>query len=407
MAEEQHRTKLTLAPKRHSARDQWEERFRLISWWDSETMAKAKVLIVGAGALGNEVLKNLALLNVGNLFIIDFDKIEYSNLSRSVLYRSTDAATDRYKANVAAERIKDINPNVKVQSMNGDVIFDLGLGVFRRMDVIIGCLDNRVARLHINRYAFKVGKPWIDGALEDVAGQLYVYKPYEPCYECQLTATEHKNIQFRLKCTDIATRNDTAGRIPTTPITASIIGAMQTQEALKIINGFGEKNLKGFKYWGLSNTYFEYEDDHVNPDCLTNHAPIEDIIEMPALSSRNTVQQALELLRQQLKTTEVSINLNYAIVQKIGGTDSAETHDVFIPKHQISNDFLLQYQERPDQVIGILKDHNIQQVDASFPYPEKTLGEIGLPPLQILTVTADKEIYLVEMTGDEDFLNFQ
>ena len=62
-------------------------RFRLIAWWDQEKLARSRFLVVGAGALGNEVLKNLALLGVGYIHVVDFDRIEESNLTRSVLFR--------------------------------------------------------------------------------------------------------------------------------------------------------------------------------------------------------------------------------------------------------------------------------------------------------------------------------
>ncbi len=65
-------------------------RLRLISWWRQEKLAAAKVLVVGAGALGNEVIKNLALLGVGTTYVIDLDEVEPSNLSRSVLFRAED-----------------------------------------------------------------------------------------------------------------------------------------------------------------------------------------------------------------------------------------------------------------------------------------------------------------------------
>ncbi|MDQ3441704.1 MAG: ThiF family adenylyltransferase, partial [Planctomycetota bacterium] len=67
------------------------DRFKLIGWWDQRKLAAAKVLVVGAGALGNEIVKNLALLGIGNILIADKDRIEHSNLSRSVLYRAADA----------------------------------------------------------------------------------------------------------------------------------------------------------------------------------------------------------------------------------------------------------------------------------------------------------------------------
>ena len=70
-------------------------RLRLIPWWRQERLAAARVLVVGAGALGNEVLKNLALLGVGTVYVIDLDAVEPSNLSRSVLFRPRTAARPR------------------------------------------------------------------------------------------------------------------------------------------------------------------------------------------------------------------------------------------------------------------------------------------------------------------------
>ncbi|HEY8669164.1 MAG TPA: ThiF family adenylyltransferase, partial [Tepidisphaeraceae bacterium] len=133
-------------------------RFSLIGWWDQKKLAAAKVLVIGAGALGNEIVKNLALLGVGNVLIADMDRIENSNLSRSVLYRAQD--NGRPKAEVAAEAARDIYPAIKAHHFNGNVVYDLGLGVFRWADVVIGGLDNREARLAINRACWKVNRPW-------------------------------------------------------------------------------------------------------------------------------------------------------------------------------------------------------------------------------------------------------
>src|SRR5689334_23683765 len=85
-------------------------RLRLIPWWRQERLAAAKILVVGAGALGNEVLKNLALVGVGTTYVIDLDDVEPSNLSRSVLFRAEDGG--RPKAHVAAKRAGEINPEV-------------------------------------------------------------------------------------------------------------------------------------------------------------------------------------------------------------------------------------------------------------------------------------------------------
>ena len=68
---------------------------KLIDWFDVERVRAAKMLVIGAGAIGNEVLKNLALLGIGHIFIMDRDTIEMSNLSRSVLYRAADSGHDK------------------------------------------------------------------------------------------------------------------------------------------------------------------------------------------------------------------------------------------------------------------------------------------------------------------------
>src|SRR5882757_2896011 len=82
-----------------AAEDDRFHRFKLIGWWDQARLARAKVLVIGAGALGNEIIKNLAMLGVGNVLVADMDRIENSNLSRSVLYRATD--NGQFKATVA------------------------------------------------------------------------------------------------------------------------------------------------------------------------------------------------------------------------------------------------------------------------------------------------------------------
>src|SRR3954447_2104908 len=126
---------LKIQPDDPAERDDRFHRFKLIGWWDQEKLARAKAVVIGAGALGNEIIKNLALLGIGNLFIADKDRIEHSNLSRSVLYRAAD--TGQPKAQVAARAAKEIYPDVNVGWFDGDVVHDLGLGVFRWADVVI------------------------------------------------------------------------------------------------------------------------------------------------------------------------------------------------------------------------------------------------------------------------------
>src|SRR5438874_2670975 len=177
-------------------------RFKLIGWWDQKKLADAKVLVIGAGALGNEIIKNLALLGIGHILIADLDRIENSNLSRSVLYRAAD--NGQFKATVAARTAAEIYPDLKVHAFNGNIVYDLGLGVFRWADVILAGLDNREARLAINRACWKLRKPWIDGAIEQIQGVARVFSPIVhpegPCYECTMSEMDWKRLANRRSC---------------------------------------------------------------------------------------------------------------------------------------------------------------------------------------------------------------
>ena len=139
-----------------------------------EKLRSARVLVIGAGALGNEILKNMALLGFANIVVVDLDSIEASNLSRSILYRASDVG--RRKADVAADAVRNIFPDAHVHAITANVVHGLGLGLFAWADVVIAGLDNREARLWINRACWKMNKPWIDGAIEGINGVARVFK---------------------------------------------------------------------------------------------------------------------------------------------------------------------------------------------------------------------------------------
>jgi adenylyltransferase/sulfurtransferase len=187
------------------------------------------VLVIGAGALGNEIIKNLALLGVGNLLIADMDRVENSNLSRSVLYREADNGS--MKATVAAQAAREIYPDVKAHAFNGNIVHDLGLGAFRWADVVLGGLDNREARLAINRNCYRVNRPFIDGAIESIDGSARVFVPDGPCYECTMSAQDWKLLQMRRSCNLLSRPEMEGGKTPTTPTVSSIIAGVQCQEA--------------------------------------------------------------------------------------------------------------------------------------------------------------------------------
>src|ERR1043166_374825 len=121
-------------------------RFRLIPWWDQNKLRAARVLVIGAGALGNEILKNLALLGCEQVVVVDLDRIEESNLSRTILFSSDDVGC--FKADVAARSFKKLLPQARVTPMVANVVQNCGLGLYAWADVILAGLDNREARLN-------------------------------------------------------------------------------------------------------------------------------------------------------------------------------------------------------------------------------------------------------------------
>src|SRR6201998_1672729 len=95
-------------------------RLRLISWWDQEKIAKCRLLVVGAGALGNEILKNAALLGFTQVVVVDLDRIEESNLSRAVLFCAEDIGD--FKAEAAARAYHELAPEASIHPLVADVI---------------------------------------------------------------------------------------------------------------------------------------------------------------------------------------------------------------------------------------------------------------------------------------------
>jgi adenylyltransferase/sulfurtransferase len=208
----------------------------LIPWWDQARVASTRVLVVGAGALGNEILKLLALIGSGDTLVYDPDRIERSNLSRSVLFRQSDEGLG--KAAVAVRAMREINPDVRAHAIDGNVLAVAGLGVFAWADVVIGAVDNREARIFVNGACARVGRAWVDGAIEGLAGVVRVFEPHRgACYECTMNATDRKLMAERRSCALLARDAVARGHVPTSAVAASIIGAMEVEEAIKLVHG--------------------------------------------------------------------------------------------------------------------------------------------------------------------------
>ena len=373
--------------------------FEFISWWERDKVQNAKVMVVGAGALGNEVIKNLSLMGIGNLFILDFDKIEAANLSRSVLFREAD--NNRSKAEIAAARAKSINPDVHVQYINGDVTTQLGLGIIRRMDVVIGCLDNREARLAVNRYCYWVNKPWVDGAIQELLGLMRVFKPGEgACYECTLTEQALRDLSMRYSCPLLARQNILLGKVPTTPTIASIIGAMQSQEALKLINNLPVEAGKVTHFNGLVNTM--HTTAYVaREDCLS-HWTYGDITELPARAERTTLADLLRIARADLGP-DAMIELDQELLTSLDCRNCHTVEQVLRPLSEVT------FEAGHCPTCGVLREATLTHIiSGEENFLHRTLASVGVPPLHILRAHNGVDYRFYELTGDlPDALHFR
>ncbi|RLD62208.1 MAG: hypothetical protein DRJ05_00935 [Bacteroidetes bacterium] len=388
------------------------EVFSLLSWFDMDKVKNAKVMVVGAGALGNEVLKNLALFGIGNIVVVDFDRIEHSNLCRSVLFRAKDAENNEFKAEIAAKRIKEINPGINIYPISGDIGSEVGLGIFREMDVVIGCLDNRFARFLINRHCFRANKSWIDGGIENLEGNVRIFKPGINCYECSLSEHELQLLNFRTGCPDIANFNFAQGRVATTPVSSAIIGGIQTQEALKIIHGYDEsseknrcKTLTGrmFKYDGMFLTAKNYKMEYYEDDCMS-HDNWGPIIEAD-LSAGMTVKTVLAKLEKILKTEDVTINMmNDKFVYQLMVESTEEEFDVQLPESKVAA--YIEDNNLKDNPLDRVFQQFHENIDRDFPFQDLTLHQIGFPYFDIIPVITPEGVNYVELSGDKHILGF-
>lgn len=373
--------------------------FGYISWWQQEVVRNATVLVVGAGALGNEVIKNLALMGIGNILIADFDTIEDSNLSRSVLFRADDRG--RRKVDAAAEAVKAINPDVKVKAWHGDINYEMGLGVFRHVDAIVGCLDNREARLSINRFSWAVDRPWVDGAIQELMGIVRVFRPGEgACYECTLTDLDYQIINLRYSCPLLARQDILMGKVPTTPTSASIVAAFQTQEALKLLHDMEVQPGKALMINGLTNDIYltEYP---VKEFCMS-HSRLEPIIELPeATAAATTLADLLATARERLGP-EAVLEFDTELVIEMVCESCGNEEPIFKRMARLYEDAAV------CPTCGAKREMRLtHRITGEEAFLERTFAEIDVPPLGIIRARNGSERVYYELTGDKaTFLQF-
>jgi sulfur-carrier protein adenylyltransferase/sulfurtransferase len=187
----------------------------------------ARVLCVGAGGLGSPLALYLAAAGVGTLGLVDFDVVDSSNLQRQILYGTKDVG--RPKLESAAERLRDVNPNVNVVPHEVRLSSDNALDLFRDYDVIADGTDNFPTRYLVNDACVLLGKPNVYASIYRFEGQASVFWAAKgPCYRCLYQEPPPPGL------VPSCAEGGVLGVLP------GLLGVIQATETIKLILGAGE-----------------------------------------------------------------------------------------------------------------------------------------------------------------------
>jgi molybdopterin/thiamine biosynthesis adenylyltransferase/rhodanese-related sulfurtransferase len=192
-----------------------------------QKLKSASVLIVGAGGLGSPVSMYLAAAGVGRIGLADFDKVDVTNLHRQILYGTSNVGMPKLEA--AGNRLRDLNPEISIETIGSAITSENALEIFRRYDVIVDGTDNFPTRYLVNDACVLTGKPNVYGSIFRFDGQASVFYAREgPCYRCLYPEPPPPNL------VPSCAEGGVLGVLP------GVIGTIQATETIKLITGLGE-----------------------------------------------------------------------------------------------------------------------------------------------------------------------
>jgi molybdopterin/thiamine biosynthesis adenylyltransferase len=284
-------------------------------------------------------------------------------------------------------------PGLSMQHFNGNVVYDLGLGVFRWADLVLGGLDNREARLAINRNCWKVNRPWIDGAIEQIQGCARVFIPDGPCYECTMSERDWQVLQKRRSCNLLSRSEMEGGKTPTTPTISAIIAGIQCQEAVKLLHELPTIGGRGWIFDGHSTEAYQVAYQR-KPDCYS-HDTLPEIRTLKAGIATLTAGQLLDEARQ-LLGPRTELDLGRDILEKLVCSKCGREESLFMSLGRAQAD-LAHCPACPDARREVVTFHTIRGVE---PFLDRPLAEIGVPPWDIITARNGVRAVGLELAGD-------
>ena len=227
-------------PTRYIGDGYWEiasRQMSIVTRSEQERFKGGKITVIGCGGIGGETIEMLARMGIGELVLVDKDAFDLSNLNRQTLATIADLGLD--KSAVAAEKVRLINPYVKVTTFNEHIDQSNIEKVIGDSDIVIDALDNVLTRVIVSRAAKEKGIPYIHGAIHGTLGQITVFLP-----NSEKTYEEMFNLPSIGKDLNDDVIEDlkgvTSGVPPVIGPTPNLIGCLEAFEAYKILTGVGK-----------------------------------------------------------------------------------------------------------------------------------------------------------------------
>jgi len=374
----------------------------LLPGWDQQRIENARVLIAGIGALGNACAATLALTGFRRFVLVDFDTIETSNLSRTLLFRRKDRG--HKKVDVAARRLRQLilADAPAVVPLHADVVWGLGWGVYRRTDVILGCVDSAEARAWVGAPAWGLGVPAIFGGIHGFdCGVMLQGAGRGPCIACSFAAQEWRELGRRYSCDRVNRDAATRAEIPATQVAASLAAAVMAKEACDLVQGSptspGSRIFAAGPWPRLDRCTVGRD-----PRCPF-HWDLATVCEAPELSHRVSAREALEILAHRFGE-EVEIDLGREFITASRCKACGTPIQQYRPRHAIfERDFVCSTCQRTKH--PVTKDPQPTGIRTLSEGTEPrlldlTLEELGVPALHILEVRTPKGSRRIELSGD-------
>ncbi len=220
-----------------------------------KSLKASSVLVVGAGGLGSPAAMYLAAAGVGRIGIVDFDRVDLTNLQRQLLHATQDIG--RPKAESAKETLGNLNPQIRVQAFETHLTSENAFEILSGFDIILDGTDNFPTRYLINDACVLLGKPNVYGSVFRFDGQVSIFHPKEggPCYRCLYPVPPPPGL------VPSCAEGGVLGVLP------GIIGSLQALETIKLIIGVGEVLLGKLLLFDALNMRFRELTLRKNPDC--------------------------------------------------------------------------------------------------------------------------------------------